>query len=316
MGQSLTTLMPKQYRAKHQAGLSRFFKTGEPTVIGKTVEMEGQRRDGRSFPLELSLMVSGEAANRIVTGILRDISERKAMQAQLIEGEKQATVSLVAGSIGHELNNIVTALMGFSDLLREDPGNEPLAQESAEVFGKESQRLKVHAQNLLALSKPQKLEIKPTSMNSLLDKVTELLSVSGLLKAFTIAKEYSEELPHVLGDEMQLEQVIRNLEINAAHAMGNKGVLTLSTRFSKDKSSVEFCVSDTGHGIAEDKRDQIFLPFYTTKEKGKGTGLGMYIVKQIVEQHKGYIYLKSKVGAGTSVTIGLPATEKSKITRE
>ncbi len=316
IGQSPVMLMPEQYRAKHQASLSRFFKTGEPTVIGKTVEMEGLRRDGRSFPMELSLTASGAADGLIVTGILRDISERKAIQAQLIEGEKQATVSLVAGSIGHELNNIVTALMGFADLLREDPGNEPLAQECAEVFGKESPRLQVHAQNLLALSEPQKLKIKPTSLNFLLDKVTELLSVSGLLKAFTIEKEYSEELPPILGDEMQLEQVIRNLEINAAHAMGNKGVLTLSTRFSKDRLSVEFCVSDTGHGIPEDKRDQIFLPFYTTKEKGKGTGLGMYIVKQIVEQHKGYIYLMSDVGVGTTITIGLPVTEKSKIIKE
>lgn len=316
MGQSPTILMPKQYRAKHQGSLSRFFKTGEPTVIGKTIEMEGLRRDGQSFSMELSLTVSGAVNSLIVTGILRDISERKAMQAQLIEGEKQATVSLVAGSIGHELNNIVTALMGFSELLRDDPSNEPLAQECAEIFGKESQRLKVHAQNLLALSKPQKLEMKPTSLNSLLDRVTELLSVSGLLKAFTVVKEYSEELPLILGDEMQLEQVIRNLEINAAHAMENKGVLTLSTRFSRDRSSVEFCISDTGHGIPEDKRDQIFIPFYTTKEKGKGTGLGMYIVKQIVEQHKGYIYLKSEVGTGTAITIGLPATEKAKITKE
>lgn len=122
---------------------------------------------------------------------------------------------------------------------------------------------------------------------------------------YTIVKEYSEGLPPVLGDEMLLEQVIRNLEINAAHAMGNQGTLILSTRFSEGKSHVEFSITDTGHGIPDDKRDQIFLPFYTTKEKGRGTGLGMYIVKQIVEQHKGYIQLKSEVGVGTSVTIGL-----------
>jgi signal transduction histidine kinase len=126
---------------------------------------------------------------------------------------------------------------------------------------------------------------------------------------YSIVKEYSENLPLVLGDEMLLEQVIRNLEINAAHAMGDQGTLTLNTRASEDKSFVEFSITDTGHGIPDDQRDQIFLPFYTTKEKGKGTGLGMYIVKQIVEQHKGYIQLKSDIGVGTSITIGLPVVK-------
>lgn len=305
-GQSLIMLMPEQYRANHRAGLSRFFKTGETTVIGRTIEVEGLRRDGQCFPLEISLAVSGEAGSLIVTGVLRDISKRKEMQAQLIDAEKQATVSLVAGSIGHELNNIVTALLGFADLLRRQPDDKQLAQDCAEVFGKESQRLKVHAHNLLALSKPRKPEMKSTYLNSLLDKVTQLLLVSGLLKSFTIVREYSKELPSVLGDEILLEQVIRNLEINAAHAMGSKGTLTLSTRLSEDESHVEFCIIDTGHGIPEDKRDQIFLPFYSTKEKGKGTGLGMYVVKQIVEQHKGYIRLESEIDVGTTVIIGLP----------
>ena len=148
--------------------------------------------------------------------------------------------------------------------------------------------------------------MKPMVLNPLLDKVTDLLFVSGLLKQYTIVKEYSEDLPLVLGDEMLLEQVVRNLEINAAHAMDNQGILTVNTKFSEDNSHVEFSITDTGHGIPNDRRHQIFLPFYTTKEKGKGTGLGMYIVKQIVEQHKGYIQLKSEVGVGTTVTIGLP----------
>ena len=144
-------------------------------------------------------------------------------------------------------------------------------------------------------------------MNQLLNKITKLLLSSGLLKLYKIIKRFSDDVPTVLGDENLLEQVISNLEINSAHAMGTQGVLTLSTGVSKNDSNyVEMTIKDTGHGIAEDKRHQIFLPFYTTKEKGKGTGLGMYIVKEIIDQHKGYIQLDSKVGIGTTITIGLP----------
>jgi len=306
IGQPLTMLLPEQYITKHIGGVSRFFETGETTLIGKTIEMEGSRRDGQAFPVELSLSASGVEDSLIVTEIIRDISERKAIQEQLINAEKQASVSIIAGSIGHELNNVISALMGYAQLLMRKSDDKKLAKESAEVFSTQTQRLKIHASNLLSLSKPQEPEMKPMILNSLLDKVTDLLFVSGLLKQYTIVKEYSEDLPLVLGDEMLLEQVVRNLEINAAHAMDNQGILTVNTKFSEDNSHVEFSITDTGHGIPNDRRHQIFLPFYTTKEKGKGTGLGMYIVKQIVEQHKGYIQLKSEVGVGTTVTIGLP----------
>lgn len=306
IGEPLTMLLPEQYITKHIGGVSRFFETGETTLIGKTIEMEGSRRDGQAFPVELSLSASGVEDSLIVTEIIRDISERKAIQEQLINAEKQASVSIIAGSIGHELNNVISALMGYAQLLMRKSDDKKLAKESAEVFSTQTQRLKIHASNLLSLSKPQEPEMKPMVLNSLLDKVTDLLFVSGLLKQYTIVKEYSEDLPLVLGDEMLLEQVVRNLEINAAHAMDNQGILTVNTKFSEDNSHVEFSITDTGHGIPNDRRHQIFLPFYTTKEKGKGTGLGMYIVKQIVEQHKGYIQLKSEVGVGTAVTIGLP----------
>lgn len=310
MGKPLTKLMPEQYRAKHQAGVNRLLETGETTVVGKTIELEGLRKDGQVFPLELSLSVSGEADNRTVTGILRDISERKAIQEQLINAEKQASVSVIAGSIGHEINNALSGLLGYGELLMGNPDNGELARKCAEVFSTQTQRLKLHSHNLLALSKPREPEMKLVVLDSLLDKVTELLAVSGLLKRYTVLKEYSEDLPAVLGDEVLLEQVVRNLEINAAHAMGDGGILILATRLSQDRSHVEFSIGDTGHGVPDDRRRQIFLPFYTTKGEGKGTGLGMYIVKQIVEQHKGYLQLESEVGVGTTVTIGLPVARE------
>ena len=308
VGKSVIMLLPEHYRTSHQLSLERVLQSTNSTIAGNIADIEGLKKDGQHFPMELSLSVSGIDNNRIITEIIRDISERKVMQAQLVEAEKQASVSLIAGSIGHELNNVVTSLKGFAELLQKTPGDKQLAEECAGVFAVESQRLQTHARNLLSLSKPQKPDMKQVFLNIVIDRVTELLVVSGLLKSFSVVKDYSVGLPPVLADEMQLEQVIRNLEINAAHAMGNGGKLTLGTRTSKD-ASVEFWITDTGHGIPEDKREQIFVPFYTTKEKGKGTGLGMYIIKKTVEQHGGYINVESKVGAGTTITVGIPLAQ-------
>ncbi len=307
IGHSLEMLMPERFREKHQVASSRLFKKGNATVIGKTIELEGLRKDGGIFPLELSLSTPSITDNVIVTAIIRDITERKVMQEHLLKSEMHKCISTIAGSIGHEINNLACSLIGYAELLQQELQNEELALECAEVFSTQSQRLKLHADNLLELSKPRKVERKAVNVNQLLNKVTKLLLSSGLLKLYKIIKRFSDDVPTVLGDENLLEQVISNLEINSAHAMGTQGVLTLSTGVSKNDSNyVEMTIKDTGHGIAEDKRHQIFLPFYTTKEKVKGTGLGMYIVKEIIDQHKGYIQLDSKVGIGTTITIGLP----------
>lgn len=306
IGHDVMILLPEKYRQAHATGMTRYFDTLETAIIGQQVEYEGLRKSGEIFPMELSLSCSRESDNTIVTGIIRDISERRAIQAQLIEAEKQSTVSIISGSIGHELNNAISGLMGYSELLMMRPDDSEVAKKCAEIVSSQSQRLKMHAHNLLSLSKPREPEMKAVNINHVIARVTELLFESGVLKLFTISKNIDSALPPVLGDEILLEQVIRNLEINAAHAMGHRGILTLGTMISKDGGHVEFSVSDTGHGIPNDKRSQIFLPFYTTKEKGKGTGLGMYIVKQIVDQHKGYIEIDSIEGKGTTVMIGIP----------
>ena len=134
IGQAPTILMPEQYKAKHVAGMSRFFGTGKTKIIGKTSEMEGLRRDGQSFFMELSLSVSGGNDDQSVTGIFRDISERKAIQEQLVEMERQASISTVAGGIGHEINNVIGGLMGYADLLKMKPHDRQLAQKSADIF--------------------------------------------------------------------------------------------------------------------------------------------------------------------------------------
>jgi signal transduction histidine kinase len=278
--------------------------------LGKTVEVEGLRQNGERFPMELSLSGCGTGRARTVTGIVRDISERKELQRQLVLAERQASAALVAGSIGHELNNALTPLLGYADLLAEAPGDSGLASKCGEVFSRQCQRLALHAQNLLELGKPRMPVMQRMAVQALLDRVTEMLVVSGVLKRYRLVKNYGEGLPPVVADESLLEQVVRNLLINAAHSMGEGGCLTVETAVAVDGPYVEFCVADTGHGIPKDKTEEIFRPFFTTKEEGKGTGLGLYICKQIVDEHRGYILVESEPGVGTKMSVGLPAIER------
>ena len=140
----------------------------------------------------------------------------------------------------------------------------------------------------------------------LLEQTTETLVVSGVLKRLRIVRRYEKDLPPIRGDANLLEQVVRNLEINSAHAMESGGTLTIGCRLSGTEGFVEMFIEDTGPGISPEIKDHVFEPFFTTKSEGKGTGLGLPIVEQIVEQHRGRLALESEVGRGTAVIISLP----------
>lgn len=241
--------------------------------------------------------------------IYKDITDLKKAQDNLLQSEKQATLGVIAGSIGHELNNVVGGLMIYAHLLKENVSDVRQVEEIANIFCEHLTSISMHAKNLLSLSKPVKPAIKNVNIVSLLLETTTTLKVSGLLKQYQIAYEFEDNLPDIYGDTHQLEQVIRNLEINSIHALDKSGILSIGAHLSENKHFVEFYVKDNGQGIPPDIRDNIFDMFFTTKSEGKGTGLGLPIVKQIVEQHKGYIKLDSKMGVGTKFTVGIPVVK-------
>jgi len=206
----------------------------------------------------------------------------------------------------------VAALNGFAALLMASPQDRQLSATCAEVFSSGCQRLKLFGKNLLTIGNPQKPKLTAFDIKDLLDKGTDLLSSSGLLRLYTIRKQYQEIDHAVMGDQMLLEQAMMNIIINAVHAMPQNGILTLSTCVDTTAGLVQFSVADTGHGIPKALQEQIFVPFFTTKELGKGTGLGLHIVKEIVESHRGSVGIESEVGRGTKVTIALPAASYSR----
>lgn len=244
--------------------------------------------------------------------IYKDITELKKAQETLIQSEKQATLGVIAGNIGHELNNLVTGLMIYARLLKEKPDDVERAIQVANLFNEKLETISLYGKNLLSLSKPAKLEMSTLELETVLKETTETLIISGVLKRFEIIYKIDTNLPAVCADRNLLEQAIRNLEINSAQAMGSHGTLTISAYLSEKKPYLEFSIQDTGPGIPDDIKDQIFEKFFTTKPTGQGTGLGLPIIKQIIEQHGGYIRFKTKIGVGTTFFIGIPVLKECK----
>jgi PAS domain S-box-containing protein len=241
-----------------------------------------------------------------VSLMYKDITELKHAHEQLVQTEKQATLGVIAGSIGHELNNVVGGLLIHAKMLQQYYDKPERVKETAELFLLNLEKVVLHGKNLLSLSRPTKPRFENVDINYVLEQTTETLVLSGVLKHIKIIKNLNAKNVHVYGDRNLLEQLIRNLEINAAHAMDDKGELELETRLTSDKKNIEIIFKDNGSGIPEDIQLKIFLPFFTTKSQGLGTGLGLPIVKSIVEQHKGTLKLQSQVGVGTEIIIGMP----------
>ncbi len=246
----------------------------------------------------------------MISLIYKDISKLHEAHERLIQSEKQATLGIIAGSIGHELNNIVGGLLLQARELCSSPADPDRVSQVSGLFLSQVEKIANHGENLLSLSRPTKPQLSVVDLPALLDRTTETLVVSGVLKRIEIRREHEDGLPSVSGDINLLEQVVRNLEINAAHAMESGGRLTIGCRRAAVDGFVEMVISDTGPGIAPGIRHRIFDPFFTTKAEGKGTGLGLPIVKQIIDQHNGVVGLSSEAGEGTTVAIRLPASDQ------
>ena len=243
-------------------------------------------------------MFYGYATSTILAQNTRLKEREKKLKGQILVIEKQATLGIIAGSIGHEINNVLTGLFGYSELLQEESPESENFKKDLSIIGKYSMDLKKLARALLTLGKPAPSEKKCVSVNHLLDSVTETLVICGVLKRVRIVKKYSKEKLELVCDPFMLEQVLRNIEINASHAMDGEGELILETSLKEGTGAVCFRIMDSGSGIPEDSLQKVFDPFYTTKEKGKGTGLGLSISKQIIEQLGGEIRAENRIEGG------------------
>ncbi|MDA8432342.1 MAG: ATP-binding protein [Nitrospiraceae bacterium] len=234
------------------------------------------------------------------------MKELRETQEQLVQAAKLAAIGELASNVAHEINNPLTSIMGYAELIKEE-GNIENIMKDIEVIEKESMRARDIVQQLLEFARRRPLEIRAVDLNGLLREVVTLIGVQLKDASIRIHEHYSE-LPVIMGDPNQIKQVFLNVLNNSVHAMveaGRQRQKEITIRTSNNDRTALVEISDTGHGIPNEVLPKIFEPFFTTKRE-KGTGLGLSITYKIIQSHKGKIDVESQEGRGTKFTISLP----------
>jgi two-component system NtrC family sensor kinase len=235
-------------------------------------------------------------------------------QAEAARGEKLASVGLLAAGIAHELNNPLTGVLTFSTLVRKQvPDGSPEA-EDLDLVIQETRRCAAIIRRLLDFAREKAPEKTYADLNQLIESTTELIHQSAQVAEIDIASDLDRSLPTVWLDEDLIKQVVMNMLVNAQHAIGSGGKITIRTEQCERRSGVRgtavpmarITVADTGCGIPEEDLQKIFDPFFTTKGVGKGTGLGLSVSHGTIEAHGGWIEVDSTLGRGTEFRIYLP----------
>ncbi len=331
LGRSLAeVIIPPRYREAHARGLARLLQTGSGPFVGRLIETTALRADGSEFPVELAISVGSAAGENIFVGHLRDISARRQaeakhaeLEAQLRQAQKMEAIGQLTGGIAHDFNNILTSMMGYIVLAgerAEELNDARLTHRLAQAH-LASQRARDLISQMLTFARrgsgtrPERtaLAIAPALRQSL------SLLRSTLPSSIELEVDFAARLPAVAADAVQIEQVLFNLCINARDAMAGAGRLRVSLRERDVQATcascrahvdgrwIELVVADDGCGLADDVRERMFDPFFSTKEVGRGSGMGLAMVHGIVHDHGGHIVVDSRPGRGSTFHVMLPA---------
>jgi two-component system, NtrC family, sensor kinase len=230
----------------------------------------------------------------------------KKIQAQLMQSEKLASLGRLASGMAHEINSPLTGILTFSHLLMRRLKDHPELQRELELIVRETTRVSVIVRGLLDFARESKPQKRPCNINELILQTLSLVERQAVFHDIRIVKSLDPQVPMILADANQIQQVFMNILLNAADAMPAGGVLTITSNLNPEDSFVQVRFSDTGTGIPEENLNRIFDPFFTTKADKKGTGLGLAVSYGIIDRHRGQIEVQSEEGKGTTFTIKLP----------
>jgi PAS domain S-box-containing protein len=318
LGRNVALLLPPDQRPPQVAALNQYLTHASGPLAGRQLELRGLKADGTDFPLELTVARIGADNRAVLTGFVRDITERRALEEQLRQSQKLEAIGRLAGGVAHDFNNILMSIMGAADLLLMQLPRADSAREEVTEIKQSVDRGAALTRQLLAFSRRQATRPRLFAVGDIVGRMdTMLRRLIGPEIDFVIVS--APQAVHVVADSGQVEQVVMNLVINSRDAMPEGGRLivrveeveldeTAALAFVEGRPGryARLSVTDTGTGIDERTRARLFEPFFTTKEQGKGTGLGLSIVYGIVKQSAGYITVTSERGRGTTFTIYLP----------
>jgi len=287
------------------------------------VEATWKRKDGHLLTVQLSVRAVRNGAGHVeyYETFVRDVTDQRRLQQQLLQSQKMEAVGRLAGGIAHDFNNLLTVITSYSDLLLEDLGTDDPKRSDVEQVRKAADGAAALTRQLLAFSRQQVVEPRVVSLNAVVESLQKILH-RVLGEDVELATTPGPDLGAVRADVGQLEQVLMNLAVNARDAMPTGGKLTIETgnvehdpAFARGHGAaavrqfVMLAVTDTGVGMDEATKARIFEPFFTTKALGKGTGLGLATVYGIVQQSGGFIWVYSEPDHGTTFKIYLPRVD-------
>jgi len=285
---------------------NQVYRTGQPA---RDISWTVVRKDGTRGIVEASVFLLRDDEGEIIgfRGIGRDVSERRAVQQQLLMSSKLASIGELASGVAHELNNPLTGIMGYAQLLTAKQNvPEDVKVDLDRIYG-ESQRAAKIVQNLLSFARRRKPEKSYFDVNELVQRVLELRDYELRTSNIGVYIDLAADLPWTMADYHQIQQVLLNIIINSEQAVGEvkrRGKIRVTTGMKE--GCIRISVADNGPGIPAEQVGKVFDPFFTTKEVGSGTGLGLSVCHGIVTQHGGNIYVEGQKGRGTTFTVELP----------
>ncbi len=303
-----------------------------PAAHSVTFETHHRRKDGTLIPVEIKARLIDIGGQPCMLGVARNLTERKrieeerlTMEKQLQQAQKMEAIGTLAGGIAHDFNNILGAIIGYAEMATEDcPPGSTVASDIDQVL-KAGYRAKALVKQILAFSRHAETRLTPVQPATIIKETAKMLR-SSMPSTIGIHHHVDEAAGAVLADPTQLQQIIMNLCTNAFHAMEETGGLLTISLTRKGLSAIDLpssetglqpgnfvrlAVADSGAGIAKELQDKIFEPYFTTKEVGKGTGMGLAIIHGIVKGCGGFITLRSELGKGTVFEVYLPAIDEA-----
>ncbi len=324
IGKSVKAMMPSPYRENHDGYLGQYMKTGERHIIGIGRIVVGQRKDGSTFPMELSVGEMRVGDRRFFTGFARDLTERQQaqqrlqeLQSELIHMSRFTALGEMASTLAHELNQPLTAAASYLNGARrllDQGGSEglPIVRDAVDRAAQQALRAGQIIRRLREFVARGEAEPKIESLIKLIEDASALALVGAKEAGTRVSFHFDETVKLVLADKVQVQQVLLNLIRNAIEAMQDSAVRNLLISMQRlDGETVRITVSDTGPGIAAEIRDQLFQPFVTTKRHGMGVGLS--ISRTIIESHGGHLWTESNPAGGTLFHLTLKTVEPEEI---
>ncbi len=306
MGQDLSIIIPRPHKDRHREYVRRYVETRKGKFIDHTVDLTAERRCGEEFPISISFSVAELGGHLLMTAMMRDMSEVKAMERKLLQNERLASIGRALSFVTHEVKNPLVVIGGFARSLLRESRLSHGQREKLEIIAGEVKRLEGLLEEIQDFSKPLRLNRERVHLAPFLEGEISILRDSEICRGVRVELSVEGD-PVVRADRERLRQVLVNLIKNSLEAMEKRGNILVKAA-QGNEGRVEITVEDDGKGIPEDKVEDLFQPFFTTKPGG--TGLGLPLCRKIVGDHGGDMTMRPRPGGGTIVTIRLPLEEE------